>query len=191
MVNDLISEGHRRQLVQLAPYLAATSGNDPRASAAAALVCLQAGLPVAGSEARAALLAGLDSATALSASVPSSHRWRAARARAQARRLSAPVRAAIRAVADAQLSMQARDAALQRLLVDATNAVRRARQLSPVSLDELIAPTASIRVVREWTIEPGCDWLSLSCVPVSEAERERVFGRASVAPDSPRESLLE
>ena len=178
-VNDLTSDWGRRDLISLTPFLAGTGVNDQRVDCAAAIACLQAALPCADADRRRSFTAALDDAFAASAVAPSRKRWRtAARARARMRRLGVEVRKAVAAVAEAEPDVTTRDASLQRLLVDATNAARRVLGLPALETSSFVQVPDRIQVLKHWTTEPGCDWLSLVCVPDGDAEHQRVFGGA-------------
>ena len=178
-VNDHTSDGARRHLIPLVPFLAETGGSDPNVSYAVATVCLDAALPLIDAKVGQRLRAVKEDVAQWEASVNSRTRF-GAYAPAHSHRMDVAISQAVAAVAAAEPQPAPRAASLRTLLVAATTAARQARGLAAATPSISLAEPDHIRVITQWVAEPGCDWRSLICLPAGEAEHTRVFGVSPV-----------
>jgi hypothetical protein len=183
-VNDETSDQSRRQLIPLVPFLAETGAWDPKVSYDVATVCMRAAPPLANQKARQLFSSVEADASAWRAADSSGPHHFALHHPAYLHRLDVAIRTAVAAVAAAETEPAARDASLRHLLIAATTVARRARGLSDAAPAISLREPEHISVIRHWITEPGCDWLTLVCVPAGDVEHARVFG-VSAAQVSP------
>jgi hypothetical protein len=179
-VNDHTSDQGRRRLIPLVPLITGTGGQDLKVSYAVSTVCLTEALHLVDAGLGRQFHSIQDDLRVCTGAVDSPKRAGARRS-AQSRRTDVAISRAVAAVAAAEPEPARRDASLRVLLVAATTAARRARGLSDATPSISHIEPDHIRVVKRSIAEPGCDWLSLVCLPAGEAERARVFGVSPVS----------
>jgi hypothetical protein len=174
-VNDHTSDQGRRRLIPLVPFLTGTGGQDPKVSYAVATVCLNEALHLVDAG-LGRQFHSIQDDLRVSAGAIDDPKRAGGRRSVQSRRTDVAISRAVAAVAAAEPEQARRDASLRVLLVAATTSARRARGLSDATPSNSHIEPDHIRVVKRSIAEPGCDWVSLVCLPAGEAERERVFG---------------
>lgn len=169
IVNDEMSDDHRRLLTPLAPWLVGTSTAGPRVWPAVTEVSVRAGLARAGQPDEPRLLADLETTLHWLAEVGQlpGGRERAPRAGGLERRWARQaIRSALMIVA-ASADGDAADAALCQVLVDCVNECRRL--VGEPAVDPRL-PLAHcpqrLAVEPHFVWSPGCDWMELGYRPV-------------------------
>lgn len=187
LVNDLMTDDHRRLLTPLAPLLPGTSATDGRAWPAVASVCVRAALHRVSGLDQLQLPTDLDITRHWlgEASSPSGRRPRAGRDHQWVRRT---IRAALLLVAG-PANMGDADAALCQVLLDCINECRRLSGRPAVDPRVPLADCPRRLAVQPRLMRsPGCDWMELGYEPVPSLQAAPA--RAAQTARAPRHPRL-
>jgi hypothetical protein len=161
-VNDLLTDGRRRLLVPLAPWLLGTNSADPRIWPAIAGVCIRAAMPSVPASDLSRLLADLDRARTWLADLNSPRRGRRHGDQARRRDRRWAMRAGCSALARVAASADPEDAdaTLCQALVNCINECRRLAGKQAVDPRLPLADCPQCLLVQLHAMwSPGCDWM--------------------------------